>query len=136
LGAIEGRDDPLYTALVLSAWLAQGGHKLADLVDALPAMYMTEDIRVALPSDEIGRIIAVCGEGLAGATPEAMDGVRLVWPDGWVLARRSITEPKITVRLEGETPAALHRIGAVFGREFPALSDHTMRAITKALAAD
>lgn len=134
LREIEGRDDPLYTALMLAAWLSQGEHKLAELVDGLPPMFMTEDIRIALPPDEINRIIAACGKGLAGATAETMDGVRLVWPDGWLLARRSITEPKITVRLEGETPGALGRIGARFGHEFPTLAGHIAGAIEKALA--
>ncbi len=39
------------------------------------------------------------------------------------------------MRLEGETPAALKRIGAQFGREFPTLDAQIAAAIEKALAA-
>ncbi len=136
LRLIDGRDDPLFTALLLAAWLGREKLELARLVDALPPMLMTEDIRIALSPDEIGRIVAACGEGLSGATPQTIDGVRLIWPDGWLLVRRSITEPKITMRLEGETPAALRRIAALFGQEFPSLDGHVAGAIEKALGVE
>lgn len=133
LGRIKGRDDPLYSALLLGSWLSGQDHTLAEMVDDLPIMFMTPDIRISLPSEEITRILDTCAGGLEGASVERLDGVRLVWPHGWVLARRSITEPKITIRLEGETPADLRHVGAVFGERFPDLGNGVSAAVEKAL---
>ena len=72
-------------------------------------MFMTDDIRVAMDKAEIDRLLADCAEGLDGAEVQTIDGVRLVWPNGWLLVRRSITEPKVTIRLEGETGDDLER---------------------------
>lgn len=47
---------------------------------------------------------------------------------------RSITEPKITMRLEGETPTALERIGALFAKNFPRLEAQVCAAIDEALS--
>ncbi len=134
LGEIEARDDPLHTSLLLASWLAGQDTGLAELVDALPPMFMTEDLRLALPAAEIERIIATCADGLGGGVPERLDGVRLVWPDGWLLARRSITEPKITMRLEGETPDALRRIAGVCREAFPALATPLAAGVEGALS--
>lgn len=121
LGQMDARDDPLCTSLLLMSWLGDTGHSLAELVDDLPPMYMTPDIRIAAPEDRIASLLAACAEGVGDAHVERLDGVRLVWPDGWVLARRSITEPKVTIRLEGETLESLHKIGALFCERFPDL---------------
>lgn len=121
LGEINGRDDPLHTALLLAGWVAETGRPLSAFVDGLPAMHMTPDIRVAMDKAEIDALLAACAEGMEGAEVQRIDGVRLVWPEGWLLARRSITEPKVTIRLEGETAADLRRIGARFAARFPAL---------------
>ncbi len=131
LGRIDARDDPLHIALLLADWLGREKRILSDIVDALTPMYMTEDMRIALPAAEIERIITVCGEGLGGGVPEHLDGVRLVWPDGWLLARRSITEPKITMRMEGETPESLKRIGTLFGKAFPDLEKVVSESVSK-----
>ena len=133
LSHIDGRDDPLFAALLLASWLSEQSVSLAEMVDGLPTMYMTADIRVDLPADEISRVLDVCAAGIEGAEVERLDGVRLVWPEGWVLARRSITEPKITIRLEGETPADLRRIGIRFGDFFPVLRAALGTAIERAL---
>jgi phosphomannomutase len=58
-----------------------------------------------------------------------LDGVRLVWEHGWLLARRSITEPKITIRWEGETFKDLKKIGRVLAENFQSLSPHVKRAL-------
>jgi phosphomannomutase/phosphoglucomutase len=39
-----------------------------------------------------------------------LDGIRISFPHGWGLLRRSITEPKLTLRFEGDSAAALTRI--------------------------
>jgi len=59
--------------------------------------------------DDIGLLAdraSASAEGRAGAEVQMIDGVRLVWPNGWLLVRRSTIEPKVTIRLDGESEAA------------------------------
>ena len=39
-----------------------------------------------------------------------LDGVRIIYPDGWGLIRASNTQPVMVVRCEGKTQEALERI--------------------------
>jgi phosphomannomutase/phosphoglucomutase len=103
LHSLKGRDDPLYSALILAEYLAKETRSLSFLVDALPRLIMTKDIRIPMSGEEMEQIIEGLKQGPEGARVEMLDGVRLVWDHGWLLARRSITEPKITIRWEGET---------------------------------
>lgn len=131
LGRLKGRDDPLYTALILAQYLASKSLSLSSLVDELPRMIMTEDLRIPMSEKEMAQIIDGLKEGPEGARVEMLDGVRLAWDHGWLLARRSITEPKITIRWEGETLQDLKRIGRLLAETFPSLSSHVAKVIEK-----
>lgn len=133
LQAIEGRDDPLYTALVLSRYLTGTGSSLSRLAADLPDMAMTPDIRVALSIAAIERIIETCKEGMDDAEVETLDGVRLIWQNGWILVRRSITEAKITIRMEGEKRSDLEQLASRFIRVFPDLSVPVRAAVRETL---
>jgi phosphomannomutase/phosphoglucomutase len=129
LAILNGRDDPLYTALMLAEYLAGETRPLSSLVDALPRMIMTKDLRIPMAGEEMEHIIEGLKQGPGGARVEMLDGVRLVWEHGWLLARRSITEPKITIRWEGETFKDLKKIGRVLAENFHSLSPHVKRAL-------
>ena len=129
LGSLNGRDDPLYTSLVLAAYLAQETLPLSSLVDKLPRMIMTPDLRISMDGEEIDDILKILQKGLEGARVEMLDGVRLVWENGWLLVRKSITEPKITIRWEGQSIEDLKWIGQILAENFPSLSPHVERAL-------
>ncbi len=44
------------------------------------------------------------------ARVSTIDGLRVDWPDGFGLVRASNTTPVLTLRFEGHTQEALHRI--------------------------
>jgi phosphomannomutase/phosphoglucomutase len=129
LGSLNGRDDPLYTALLLAAHLAECKRPLSVLADELPRMIMTPDLRIPMAQKDIDHILETLRQGLAGARLEMLDGVRLVWENGWLLVRKSITEPKITIRLEGENLKDLERIGGVLAGKFQDLSPFVEKAL-------
>ena len=126
---LKGRDDPLYAALILAEFLAEEKRSLSSLVDALPRLIMTKDLRIPMAGEKIEQIIGGLKQGPEGARVEVLDGVRLVWDHGWLLARRSITEPKITIRWEGETVQDLKRIGRLLANEFNSLSPYVEKVI-------
>lgn len=129
LAILSGRDDPLYTSLMLAEYLAGERRPLSSLVDALPRMIMTKDLRIPMAGDEMEHIIEGLKQGPEGARVEMLDGVRLVWDHGWLLARKSITEPKITIRWEGETVEDLEWIGQLLAGNFKNLSKDVEKAL-------
>jgi phosphomannomutase/phosphoglucomutase len=133
LQAISGRDDPLFTALVLCRHLAETQSVLSQLAADLPDIVMTPDIRLAFGTTSIRRIIETCSEGIDGALVETVDGVQLFWNEGWILVRRSITEPKVTIRIEGEKPFDLEQLAARFIQVFPELGVPVRSAVREAL---
>ena len=95
---LDGGDDALYSALRVGE-LARRGEPLAQLVDEMAHYAITPDIRVPYTAgdgperlDEIAA--AADGDVLR------LDGVRVAYPDGWGLARCSVTEPLLTFRFE------------------------------------
>ena len=129
LNHLKGRDDPLYTALILAEYLAKAKRSLSSWVDALPRLIMTKDLRIPMSGEEMEQIIEGLEQGPEDARVEMLDGVRLVWGHGWLLARKSITEPKMTIRWEGETVQDLKRIGRLLANEFNSLSPHVEKVL-------
>ena len=104
---------------------------LSERVDALPAFHLSPDLRLRIADDEIDALLASLPERFPDARVERIDGVRLVWPDGWLLARHSITEAACTLRFEGEDAAALAAIRTRFVAAYPALASALDAAAAK-----
>ena len=96
------RDSFVGMALVLDA-MTRRDLPLAALADELPR-YEIVKTKYPLPADRVGPAI----EALLKLFPEAQidrrDGLRLQWPDRWLLLRASNTEP--IVRAIAEAPTA------------------------------
>jgi phosphomannomutase/phosphoglucomutase len=120
-GALNGIDDPLHAALLLTQWLVDGHGPLSERIDALPVFHLSPDLRLKIPAWDIDQLLASLPERFAGAEIERIDGVRIVWPEGWMLARRSITEPVLTLRFEGVDAPSLQAIRQRFVAAYPAL---------------
>ena len=107
-----GFDDALYAAVRLIRAIHLSGRSLADLVDAMPALVSTPDLRIAVPETRKAAIVAEVRDRLlaAGSTPDTTDGVRVASDDGWWLLRQSNTQGAITVRAEGRDRVALDRL--------------------------
>jgi phosphomannomutase/phosphoglucomutase len=130
-GALAGIDDPLFAALTLARWLAGGSVALSDRVDGLPTFHLSPDLRLYISGAEIDALLQSLPARFPDAEAQRIDGVRLVWPEGWLLVRRSITEAACTLRFEGEDAAALAAIRSRFAAAYPAL----VPALDAALAA-
>ncbi len=96
---LAGGDDALFSALRVCELIRQAGSALSDLVDAMPHYHTSPDIRIPYDApDGPARL-----EQLAAAADGRivrLDGVRVEYPDGWALARCSVTEPLLTFRFE------------------------------------
>jgi phosphomannomutase len=108
------RDSLAGIALVLDL-MARTGEPLSGLVDALPRYAM-----IKTKFDAAGPLDADTLAALAAAYPDARadtrDGLRLDWPDRWVHARGSNTEPIVRVIAEARDPEAARRLAEEVGR--------------------
>ena len=86
----------------------------------------TPDIRIRPPeSVSANEIIARIAADFPPERVSLLDGVKVEFPDGWALARASVTEPVITLRFEGRTREAVDRIMDDFLRSAPELRKAT-----------
>ena len=94
------RDSFVGMALILDA-MAASGMKVSELTDALP-QYDIHKTKITLDRDRIPAALDAIEKHFTDATASRLDGLRLDWPDRWLLIRASNTEP--IVRIIAEAP--------------------------------
>ena len=108
-----GFDDALYTALRLLSIVSAATGGLDRLLDALPVMVNTPEVRIPCPEERKFRVVEEVKERLeaiAGITVNDIDGVRVGNEDGWWLLRASNTQGVLVVRCESGTEQGLQRL--------------------------
>lgn len=96
------RDSFVGMALVLEA-MARRELKISQLADELPR-YEIVKMKLSLDQKKIGPLFKKLERHFKTATTNRLDGLRLDWPDKWLLIRASNTEP--IVRIIAEAPSA------------------------------
>jgi phosphomannomutase/phosphoglucomutase len=130
-----GYDDAIYASCRLIEILAKTRQPLSALVADLPPTSVTPEIRVDT-SDEVkfelvkrvqdrfaGYLQAKEGlgkEGLKIRDVITIDGIRIIFEDGWGLIRASNTQPALVLRFEATTPAKLQTIRGLVESELDA----------------
>ena len=106
-----GYDDAVYAACrfleiasnrkePVSAWLAD-----------LPPVYNTPEIRTHCPEELKFKLVEQVARELRSSRETVeIDGVRVIFPDGWGLIRASNTGPVLVTRFEARTPERLKEI--------------------------
>jgi phosphomannomutase len=108
-----GFDDALYVAVRLLSTLARGGESLDVLLDRLPVMMNTPELRFDCPEDRKFAVIEEVRDRLRGAgglNVHDIDGVRVETDDGWWLLRASNTQAALVARCESGTANGLERL--------------------------
>ena len=120
---LDGGDDGLFTACRLIAYLAGAGSPLSALRRACTPVFMTADLRLAVDPERQPAILDAIARAFADYPQGTIDGVRVEFPRGWALVRRSVTEAMLTVRFEGDSAAGLEAIVAEFCAAVPELGN-------------
>ena len=102
-----GYDDAVYATLRMIE-LIKNGLDVDKRIDALPVVYSTEEIKVETSEDEKFLIIDKLRELLKNPPKDFpkivdiidVDGVRVIFEDGWGLVRASNTTPVLVTRFE------------------------------------
>jgi len=103
-----GYDDGLYAALRLIRLVMESGKKLSELVDALPCIYASPEIRIPCADDKKFVLIDALQQQFPNAV--AIDGVRVTTPEGWWLIRASNTQAALSARAESTSAQGLTKV--------------------------
>lgn len=127
LRALHGDDAP-GASLFFARLVQESGMPLSHLVGSLPNYPITPDLRIPMPAEEIRRLIERLDADLSGEAAVARsDGLRIEFTDGWALVRPSVTEPVVTLRIEGVSQAALERIARRIEETAPGLRGRLLK---------
>jgi phosphomannomutase/phosphoglucomutase len=109
-----GFDDAIYASCRLLEILSEEEKSIPELLSDLPPVYNTPEIRVPCPDEKKFDLVQRLKESFRREYPiVAIDGVRVLFPDGWGLVRASNTQPVLVLRFEARSPERLQEIQAL-----------------------
>lgn len=108
-----GFDDALYGAARLLRIVAQAGRSVHEMLADVPRFVSTPEIRVDCPDDKKFAIVEAATKYFRAKHDVIdVDGVRVLFGDGWGLIRASNTQPVLVMRFEARTAEHLAQIRA------------------------
>jgi phosphomannomutase/phosphoglucomutase len=106
-----GHDDALYGAARLLRIVADSGGSITQLLADVPKFVSTPEIRVDCPEElKFGVVDRAVAHFRARHDVIDVDGVRVLFGDGWGLIRASNTQPVLVLRFEARTADRLAAI--------------------------
>jgi len=132
-----GYDDAVYAGcriieIIASKKAKNPDFKISQIIDSLPQKFTSPELRIACPNEHKYRVVEELKAELS-LKPDifvskiddliTIDGIRLVFNDGFALIRASNTEPTFTIRFEAGTQENLDN----YREKFLALLDKKMQ---------
>ncbi len=106
-----GFDDAVYASCRLLEILSSTGKKISDLLSDIPKTYSTPEIRVECPDNKKFAVVEKVTEYFRKQYDIIdIDGVRVLFDDGWGLVRASNTQPVLVLRFEAISEKRLSEI--------------------------
>jgi phosphomannomutase/phosphoglucomutase len=106
-----GYDDAIYTSCRLLELLSRSPQKLSQMRADIPKTFTTPEIRIQSSDERKFQIVDAAVKYFSAKYKTiTVDGVRVVFPDGWGLVRASNTQPMLVMRFEAETEPRLAEI--------------------------
>lgn len=106
-----GYDDAIYASCRLLEILSRTEKSIPELLSDVPKTSTTPEIRVDCPDDRKFELVERVRESLRKDYPIVdIDGVRVLFSDGWGLVRASNTQPVLVLRFEAASPERLREI--------------------------
>ena len=106
-----GFDDALYDACHLVALLSRSPRSFSERVDDFPRYVSTPEIRIEVTEESKFELVARALEHFSREHEVIdVDGVRILFGDGWGLIRASNTQPVLVSRFEARTAERLAEI--------------------------
>jgi phosphomannomutase/phosphoglucomutase len=107
-----GYDDALYAAARTIRLMANSNQTIDEMLADITPYQASPEIRLNCSNDEDKFAIVAAAKAYYSATEKVIDvdGVRIIYPDGWALVRASNTQPVIVVRFEAQSAERLAAI--------------------------
>ncbi len=106
-----GFDDAIYTGCRLLELMSRSGKKLSEILSDVPPAFSTPEVRIPSSDESKFKIVDQAKEYFRDRYKTIeVDGVRVVFPDGWGLVRASNTQPMLVMRFEAESQERLAEI--------------------------
>ncbi len=107
-----GFDDGIYASCRLLEVLSRSGKRIPELLEGVPAMHSTPEIRIECPDEIKFEVVDRAKREFKEKNLKVIDidGARITFPDGWGLVRASNTQPVLVLRFEAQT---LDRLGEI-----------------------
>jgi phosphomannomutase/phosphoglucomutase len=103
-----GVDDGILASVRLLDIVARDGRPVSAHFDTLPHLHATPELKAPCPDERKFSVVEELAREFKGRYETIdIDGVRIIFPDGWGLVRASNTNPYLTLRFEARTAAAL-----------------------------
>jgi phosphomannomutase/phosphoglucomutase len=108
-----GYDDALYASCRLIEIVANSGRPLSAQLEGVPVMVATPEIRVDCADEAKFEVVRRVADQLRQRYEVVeIDGVRVLFPQGWGLVRASNTQPVLVLRFEAATRELLEQYRA------------------------
>lgn len=106
-----GFDDAVYAAARLLRILTNTRESLDQMLADVPKYFSTPEVRVFCPDEDKFMVVEEISRQLSQKYKvNTVDGVRVMFNDGWGLIRASNTQPALVLRAEANTQERLERI--------------------------
>jgi phosphomannomutase/phosphoglucomutase len=106
-----GFDDATYASCRLLEILTKTGKKISELLSDVPQTFTTPEIRVECPDDKKFAVVQKVTDFFREQYNVIdIDGVRVLFEDGWGLVRASNTQPALVLRFEAISEVRLSEI--------------------------
>ncbi len=106
-----GFDDATYASCRLLEILTKTGKKISELLSDVPQTFTTPEIRVECPDDKKFAVVQKVTDFFREQYNVIdIDGVRVLFEDGWGLVRASNTQPALVLRFEAISEDRLSEI--------------------------
>jgi len=108
-----GVDDGILASCKILEMAAGRRGPLSGLFDTLPHFVSTPELKAPCADDKKFAVVAELAAAFKRRYDTIdIDGVRILFPDGWGLVRASNTNPYLTLRFEGKSEAAVEKMKA------------------------
>ena len=106
-----GYDDAIYASLRLLEIISASGQRISEMLADVPRTFTTPEIRLDCPDRIKFKVVHEVKEHFRKTHKITdVDGVRILFEDGWGLVRSSNTQPVLVLRFEALTEEHLHLI--------------------------
>lgn len=116
---IPGFDDAVYGSLKLAEVLSKTNESFSEIIDSIPKHFYKSDWEFPCPDEKKFGIIDSLKEKMKLSSYEIseIDGVKVLFDDGWVLWRASNTRPVLLAFLEAKTSERFNELSKFAEKE-------------------